>query len=137
MKIIVILIVLTVLILVLRDRKKHANQDLRYFIDTSRLMTDLEIKILEVVQSAGFKANYKLSEHPTKSFSQNKTDLYICTSCVSEDDEKLLYMGLHEVAHSLCPSFGQHSHDEKWSSTFMKLLETAADLGYLDKFRLR
>ena len=137
MKTTIIIIVLIVIILVVLKHDKGEKADTKIRVDTSRQMTALEIKLLEIVESAGYQANYKLSEHPTKSFTQNKSDLYICTSCISDDDEKLLYVGLHEVSHSLSPSFGKNSHDERWKSTFMKLLKTAADLGYLDKDRLR
>lgn len=135
---VLIIIVLIIVFLVCKGEGRNAKD---ISVSSSRgrrtKIEKLDYTLKKILRSAGYKAKYELSEHPTKSFSKNKNDLYVCTSCVPEDEEKLLYIALHEVAHTISPSFGKNSHDEKWQLVFKTLLKTAADLGYLDKERLR
>lgn len=123
---IVLLILLVIFI-------SHSRKEKKGDPELNRLQKKLKL----IVREAGFSARFRLSQHPRANYTQGKQNIYICTSCV-EQEEKLLYIGLHEIAHVLCKtSHGKDSHDERWKAVFFKLLQTAAHLGYLDANKIR
>lgn len=149
MKTLVIIIVFIIILLILYKQKPNKKKvetkqsiqlDLSENTEPSPELLELvrlNAKVQDVVNNAGYEKKYDLASHPTKSFMRNKKELYVCTSCANGDDEKLLYIGLHEVAHGISTSSGRHSHDEEWKGIFMNLLNTAARLGYLDQNKIR
>jgi len=67
-----------------------------------------------------------------KSFTINKKHIYICTKDENDeyyDDNMLIYVLLHELAHVLCDEVG---HTEKYKNIFRGLLEKAATSGVYD-----
>jgi hypothetical protein len=64
-----------------------------------------------------------------KSFTINKKSVYICTKDENGsyyEDNMLIYVILHELAHVLCDEVG---HTEKFKSIFRSLLERATKAG--------
>lgn len=64
-----------------------------------------------------------------KSFTINKKSIYICAKDESGkyyDDNMLIYVILHELAHVMCDEVG---HTEKYKSIFRGLLERATVVG--------
>ena len=64
-----------------------------------------------------------------KSFTINKKHIYICTKDENDqyyDDNMLIYVLLHELAHVLCDEVG---HTDKYKIIFRGLLERAAQGG--------
>ena len=67
-----------------------------------------------------------------KSFTVNKKDMTLCLKDENDeyyDDNMLMYVGLHELAHVLCNEIG---HTEKFHSIFDSLLEKGGSLGLYD-----
>lgn len=136
---IVAIIIIVVIVLILRKRREEAEslgtesvQNEVTFAPSSQL-SELDIKLAHVVSECGFQAHYELHSHPSKTFTLNKSKMYVCTSCA--EDDRLLYMGLHEVAHVLTGSSheGQSdAHGPAWEFTFRTLLTKAGQLGYLN-----
>jgi hypothetical protein len=127
MKIILILTILLIIFLLLREKPPKSGK-----------IEELDEKLHNVLASLGYEGTFELTDHPSKSFTHNKKDVYVCTSCSANNIDKLLYVGLHEIAHSLSSrSHEKDPHGPEWKSIFMKLLESAGDLGYLDKTRIR
>lgn len=94
-------------------------------------------RIKETLQRARYHAEYTLRSNTVASFTKDKKDIYLCSSCVDKDKtdlEKLTYVGLHEVSHVICKS---KDHTEEWRKIFKELLHAAADLGYLQKSRIK
>jgi len=64
-----------------------------------------------------------------KSFTINKKSVYICTKDENGtyyEDNMLIYVILHELAHVLCDEVG---HTEKYKAIFRSLLERATKAG--------
>lgn len=98
----------------------------------STKISSLKDKLEKITKASGYEPRYRLIDHPSSNYTQDKRDIHICTTCDAPEN-KLLYIGLHEVAHTICKtSKGKHSHDEKWNTVFHDLLATANRLGYLD-----
>lgn len=127
-----LIIVLSIIIIYLIYRNTVENED---DIDSEEnmIMEELNYKVNHVLRKIGHHKKYKLQSHPKLTYTSNKRDIFVCTSCnKNQDDEKLLYMALHETSHALDhSSHSKDSHGEKWERIFKKLLLTAADLGYL------
>uniref|UniRef100_A0A6C0CH66 WLM domain-containing protein n=1 Tax=viral metagenome TaxID=1070528 RepID=A0A6C0CH66_9ZZZZ len=122
--IVVVLVILTI-VFIRRESKSPPT-----------LLSNLDTKLRKIVEETGYSTKYRLVEHPSSSYTMGKQDIHICTSCISSED-KLIYVGLHEIAHTICKtSRGKHSHDSRWNDVFSDLLRTAAKLGYLDAERL-
>lgn len=67
-----------------------------------------------------------------KSFTINKEQVYICTKDQNGtyyDDNMLIYVLLHELAHVLCDEVG---HTDKYKMIFRSLLQRAYDAGLYD-----
>jgi len=62
------------------------------------------------------------------SYTINKHKIYICTESNGEsyNDNMLIYVILHELAHTLCKSLG---HSEEFHLIFNKLLQRAENAG--------
>jgi beta-lactamase regulating signal transducer with metallopeptidase domain len=75
--------------------------------------------------------NVKISGS-NKSFTINKKHVYICTKDENDeyyDDNMLIYVILHELAHVLCDEVG---HTEKYKNIFRELLDRASRGGVYD-----
>jgi Zn-dependent peptidase ImmA (M78 family) len=75
--------------------------------------------------------NVKLSGS-NKSFTINKEHIYICTKDEKGqyyDENMLMYVLLHELAHVLCDEVG---HTEKYKQIFRTLLHRAHEAGLYD-----
>lgn len=65
----------------------------------------------------------------------NMNNLHKNSNITTSDKlDKILYMGLHEIAHVINKG---KDHDANWENIFKKLLIKAGDLGYLDKSKLK
>lgn len=67
-----------------------------------------------------------------KSFTQNKSAVYICAKDEKGnyyDDNMLIYVMLHELAHVLCDEIG---HTPKYTEIFQSLLDRATEAGLYD-----
>lgn len=85
-------------------------------------------KICEDI-SPGMTEDIQLFEG-NKSYTINKKKIYLCTKDKSGryyHDNQLLFVLLHEFAHSKCKSIG---HTEEFSQIFQKLLDEAQAKGY-------
>lgn len=69
-----------------------------------------------------------------KSYTLNKKDTYICLKDKKTkkyyDMQILLYVALHEIAHSI--NTENVGHTKEWSDIFEELLEYASDVGVYD-----
>jgi hypothetical protein len=121
-----ILVALVILLIVVIWSSKDFDR-----VNNKRI-SGLKDKLEKITKASGYQTRYRLIDHPSSNYTQNKQDIHICTTCDAPEN-KLLYIGLHEVAHTICKtSKGKHSHDEKWNTVFHDLLATANRLGYLD-----
>lgn len=105
---------------------KHRNKDTYEFHDPKldELRGRLAVAIPEI-------RNVKLSGS-NKSFTINKEHIYICTKNEKGayyDDNMLIYVLLHELAHVLCDEVG---HTEKFKRIFRSLLHRAHEAGLYD-----
>ena len=110
-------------------------------------LVEVDRRVRHVLSRKGHSTQYSMQDHPDMSFTLNKNQVNVCTSCLVPDDitvmeehkhnivplDKLVYIGLHEVSHVI--NKGQ-DHDEAWKAIFHDLLREAASLGYLDEQRL-
>ena len=122
------IVIIIVIILLSRRREDHVVVGP---VETSPELSLLDQKLTRVIFECGYHVAYELYSHPSRSFTLNKSKMYICTSCA--EDDRLLYMGLHEVAHLVTHSdhAGEDAHGPVWESTFRSLLSKAQELGYL------
>ena len=124
-----VLIVLVIILLVIIWRVQEDKKKLR---PSSAKISTLKDKLKSITEASGYETSYRLIDHPSSNYTQGKQDIHICTTCDAPEN-KLIYIGLHEIAHTICKtSKGIHSHDEKWHSVFHDLLSAASRLGYLD-----
>ena len=127
------IIIIIVIIMLSRRRREdavtHVSSEIP--IDISPELSSLDQKLTRIIFECGYHVNYELYSHPSRSFTLNKSKMYICTSCA--EDDRLLYMGLHEVAHLVTHSdhTSDDAHGPAWESTFRSLLSKAKELGYL------
>ena len=76
---------------------------------------------------------YDMKNHHTGTgvgYTLNKKDIYICTMKIDgtpEDDEVIMYVLLHEIAHAICP-VSVH-HDKLFLQTFATVLSKARQAG--------
>jgi hypothetical protein len=67
-----------------------------------------------------------------KSYTINKSHVYLCLrdeNNVYYDDNMLIYVGLHEAIHVVCPEIG---HTKLFHQMFDAMLEKATELGVYD-----
>jgi hypothetical protein len=110
-------------------------------VSTQTCIPELDARVAEVLKACGYNIKYNLVDHATKTFTVNKTNIFICTSCVSDGSDvikmdRLLYVALHEIAHVLSSEVGENSHGPEWESMFKTLLFKAVSLKYLDSAKL-
>ena len=85
---------------------------------------------------------FDMKNHHTSTgvgYTINKKDIYICTMKVDgspEDDEVIMYVLLHEIAHAICP-VSVH-HDDLFLETFATVLANArrAGISYREEKRI-
>lgn len=70
------------------------------------------------------------------SYTINKSKIFICTEMGGEtyDDNMLVYVTLHELAHTLCESIG---HTDEFATLFDNLLLRAEKVGVFDPYKPR
>lgn len=129
----ILAIIVILLVIFLWNNRPESRKETK----GSYLLLNLDDKLRKIVEASGYSTRYRLVEHPSSNYTQGKQDIHICTNCVASED-KLIYIGLHEIAHTICKtSRGVHSHDDRWNQVFRNLLETSTQLGYLDSKGLR
>jgi len=114
-----------------------SQQPAKQVEETDDITPVINHRVKETVKKAGYHVEYNLHSDTVASFTKDKKDIYLCSSCVDKDKtdlEKLIYVGLHEVSHVICKS---KDHTEEWKKIFKKLLYVAADLGYLQKSKIK
>lgn len=72
---------------------------------------------------------YYLKEHPTKTFSYMKRSIHIVIhkpdGVTRYDNDTLMYVGLHELAHVLCNKLDGDAHGPEFQLVFGRLLNIA------------
>lgn len=125
-----ILAILIVLIIILLMKKRESRVEV---VSNSGELEELDRKLSHIITECGYHVDYEIYSHPSRSFTLNKSKMYICTSCATDD--RLIYMSLHEVAHLLTQTEHQGSeedaHGPAWEAVFKVLLNKAKELGYL------
>lgn len=127
----IVLVVVIVVAYLLRG-KKIVDDEQHSDPHDHEVMDEIDWRVKHTLKRAGYPANFKLKAHKTHSFTHNKREVHVCTSCVMDNDDdldKATYVGLHEAAHVLSRS---HHHTEEWENILRDLMYQAADLGYLD-----
>ena len=96
------------------------------FTDKDPILLELHALLSKVHPKAN---NITINQGP-KSYTVNKKDI---TLCIKDPDGEyynknmLMYVSLHELAHTLCKSVG---HTDEFWKIFQKLLNKASNLGY-------
>lgn len=139
MRTLIIAIVIIIVVIILMRRRSTNEVTMASDLGLDQETQDinaLNAKISHVVSECGYQANYEIYSHPSKTFTINKHKMYVCTSCAEND--RLLYMGLHEVAHVLTSTFhsSEDAHGQVWEGTFRVLLTKADELGYLNPVKI-
>ena len=86
-------------------------------------------KKLSLIHPAVNKLEFYASD---KSYTINKHKVHLCLRDEHDkyyDDNMLMYVALHELAHVLCDEIG---HTEKFSIIFQELLDKAEKIGIYD-----
>ena len=140
MRILIVIIVIVIVYYLMRRQHEYSHA-----VTTEAEMRDkmelalLNEKISHVLSDCGYKMTSPVKSHPTRTFASNKSETFVCTSCVGDeggtDGESLLYLGLHETAHVL-NTVGEE-HGAEWEAIFLQLLRKGGDLNYLDAKRIR
>lgn len=76
--------------------------------------------------------DYIILLEDTKSYTINKKKIYLCLKDENGDyydDNMLVFVAIHELAHVLCDEIG---HTDKFQKIFQELLNKAADLQIYD-----
>jgi hypothetical protein len=105
------------------------------------ILSEANRRVKHILAMSGYEGiKYRLRNNMEKSFTRNKEDVHVCTSCLADTSsdipklDRILYVSLHEVSHVINVT---QDHDLAWEMVFKKLLSKACDLGYLDRSRLR
>jgi hypothetical protein len=82
----------------------------------------------------GKTSNYVLKEHPDKAYSFLKRSIHLKIRKKDGnffDDTTLIYVGLHELAHTLCIKMDGNDHGPEFQRVFTNLIEIGIELGYI------
>ncbi len=143
--IVALILIIIVVLIIINTIRNESDGDLKAFLTQGikkkaqipkydmKLLYEINKKIQKILNSAGFyDIKYQLQSHPIKSFTKAKKDIHICIQCAQYDIKKLLYIGLHEVAHVMTRTYhNNEEHNDEWWNIFHRLLNAAKDLGYL------
>lgn len=131
MQTLILAILIVILIIVFTKRREFLREQHLEVSAMSNELSSLDQKLSHIISECGYHVNYELYSHPSRSFTLNKSKIYICTSCATDD--RLIYMSLHEVAHLLTHTdhTNEDAHSPAWEATFRILLSKAQELGYL------
>ena len=129
-KIVVTVIVVLVILYALRRHHPSENQP-------SLTARDAEIlrRIKHTMRVAGYQHQFEFRISKDASYTLNKSELNLCTSCHLNDDpesdeiDEAVYVGLHEAAHVISRSY---NHTQEWDNIMIILVKQAAELGYLN-----
>ena len=89
-----------------------------------------------ILREMGFKTSdrvFFLVCNGEKSYTLNKEDIFLCLKDENDkyyEDNMLIYVLLHEVAHSICPEIG---HTDLFKEIFDALLDKATEMKIYDK----
>ena len=134
-KIIIIIILIIAIIYLISVNYKNDEHD-----DPTLQLIEFQVK--RVVDAAGYRTNFNLQSSHQGNYTKNKHDVFLCKSCMSvEEDldpiekqkqemEKMMYIGLHEASHTISKT---KNHSQEWKTIFFRLMNIAADYGYLDR----
>ncbi len=130
-----LIITIVIIIIVITFTSKH---NFKSKSENDSIMLELDHRVSRVLKECGYNINYNMKSHPTKTLTIDKSQVYICQSCIKNESnivemDKLVYVGLHEAAHVVTKT---HNHSNEWDALFRTFLLKAADLGYLDKNRI-
>ena len=107
------------------------------YLREDQLSKDAKIVELKAKLSSAFPELHRVKMMKgASSYTLNKQKVYICTekNGVTYDDNMLIYVTLHELAHVLCDEVG---HTPKFIAIFTSLLDRAERHGLYDSNRQR
>ena len=98
-----------------------------FYLENEPTVVKIRNKLLPVFPEIKFVKMLK----GTSSYTINKQKIYLCTETKGQvyDDNMLIYVTLHELAHTMCPEIG---HGKQFQSIFQSLLDRAERHGLFD-----
>lgn len=98
-----------------------------FYLENEPTVVKIRNKLLPVFPEIKFVKMLK----GTSSYTINKQKIYLCTETKGQvyDDNMLIYVTLHELAHTMCPEIG---HGKQFHSIFQSLLDRAERHGLFD-----
>jgi predicted metal-dependent hydrolase len=101
------------------------------FLVYKKLKSKLKIKsYLSKISNIYRQNKIKIINNSTKSFTQNKKDIYLCNS----DDKNIEnYVLLHELSHIINKD---HGHTESFKKTFSQVLDEAEKQKIVDRTKI-
>jgi hypothetical protein len=126
MKIVLITIGVIILIIVYMNIGKNKNNDRDKIV-----LSTIHDKLVQVDSRARYLT---LNSHSNEAYIIDKKDIYMCV--LNDDgsyynDNVLMYIGLHELAHALIPHDTQ-DHPQEFTDKFHELKSRASSLGLYD-----
>ena len=129
---------LLILLLAWTARAEATRSVEAFFVEPSRhgtvedgeMLRKIQQRLVQVHPAAGDMEFYA----DDKSYTINKKRIYLCLKDlqgVYYDENMLMYVALHELAHCLCEEVG---HTQRFHEIFSVLLHRAHDVGVYDRF---
>lgn len=115
------------------QNKGQCEDSYNVLVKVDRIMQECNNKYIE--KFGGSKSKYMLKEHPDKSFSFMKRSIYLKIRKEDGsfyDDQTLIYVGLHELAHTVCGKLDGDAHGPEFQLVFGRLLDIGIELNYFD-----
>ena len=111
----IVVVVVIIIAFLLRDKKIVTDKNQQDPNNNDPVATEINRRVRHTVRSAGYVDDFKIHTHASHSFTRNKRDVHVCSSCVMDNDDDLdraTYVGLHEAARSKSSSLFI-THDEQ------------------------
>lgn len=118
----IIILILSIIVLIIVKEFKTVKENME---TTDPVLQKLKQKLRSVHPIVDKLSFYK----GEKSYTINKEEVYLCLVDEHGDyynENMLMYVGLHELAHALCDEIG---HSKKFHQIFQQLLDKAYHLG--------